>query len=618
MTVRGEDSPRPPADRWLLGMLLVAGIYLGLHLTRGWFPHDEGALGQTAERVLQGEVPHRDFDEPYTGLLTYLHAAAFAVGGVRLPVLRIPLFGATMLWLVAVFAIARRSTGSAAAAGIALLALVWTVPNYPASMPSWYNLFCATFGVLALLRWRETGAARWLVAAGLAGGVSFLFKLSGLFYVAGALLFLVFVTREETTAQASPRPSSRVVPVAITLALAVFVGLLWRAIAPYYQARPIFHFVVPGALLAVALAVREWAGPASNGGARLRALIRAGLPFLGGLALPVLVFFAGFALAGGLQALLNGVFVAPFRRLAFANMRPPAPYWALAVAPLVVLLRPRPDAADPKWRRMAVLLAVLLAMVLVLAYTDSFPHRFVWQTIRSFSPVLAILAAAVIVWPRIARSWTPGAREGFVLLVQVAALSSLVQFPFSSPTYFLYVGPLFLLAVVALIQGIGRTPAPVAAVTLAFYAIFAVVLVTPGAVVGLAFRYETPHETVPLDLPRAGLRVGPADAALYGQLIPQVQMRAGGREIWVGPDAPEVYFLGGFRNRTRAVFDFLGTSGESAAAVQKETSRFEVGAVVINTRPSFSPPLSVELMETLRRRFPEGEVIGRFELRWRD
>lgn len=39
----------------------------------------------------------------------------------------------TMLWLAAVFAIARRSTGPRAAAAIALLALAWSVPNYPAS-----------------------------------------------------------------------------------------------------------------------------------------------------------------------------------------------------------------------------------------------------------------------------------------------------------------------------------------------------------------------------------------------------------------------------------------------------------------------------------------------------
>ncbi len=602
-------------SRWLLGMLLIAGVYLGLHHTRGWYPHDEGAMGQMAERVLHGEVPHRDFDEPYTGLLTYLHAAAFAAGGVRLTVLRIPLFLATMLWLAAVFAIVRRSTGPRAAAAIGLLALAWSVPNYPASVPSWYNLFCATFGVLALLRWQDARQSRWLFAAGLAGGLSFLFKLSGLFYVAGALLFLVFATLEEPEETGGTRAREPLVSAAITLVLAVFVLFVWRSIAPYYQARPIFHFVVPGTALAFALALREWARPASQGTARLRALLRAGGPFLAGVAAPVLVFGLGFAAAGGFPDLVKGVFVSPFRRLAFANKRPPAPYWALAAVPLMVLLRPRPDAADPKWRRMALLVSLLLALVLWLAFSDSFPHRFVWQSIRSLAPLLALAGAAVVAWPQFARQWRPGARERFVLLVMVAALSSLVQFPFSSPTYFLYVAPLCLLALVSLLAGTGRTPPPLAAATVGFYGLFALLLVTPGAVVGLGFRYETPHETVRLDLARAGLRVRPDDAALYGELIPQVQRRAAGREIWAGPDAPEVYFLGGFRNRTRAIFDFLG---EEAGALPLQPGGPDVSAVVLNIRPSFSRPLAASVMELLRQRFPAADTIGRFELRWRE
>lgn len=606
-----------PRRRWLLGMLLAGGLYLGTHLTRGWYPHDEGALGQMAERVLSGEVPHRDFDEPYTGLLTYLHAAAFAVGGIRLPVLRVPLFLAAMLWLGAVYAIARRSTGPPVAAAISLLALAWSVPNYPAAMPSWYNLFCATFGVLALLRWQESRATKWLFAAGLAGGVSFLFKLSGLFYVAGALLYLGFATRDlRGGGECSPR-AEFIAPAAITLVLLAFVLLLWRSIAPYYEVRPIVHFVVPGAALACALAFREWGPPTQGAATRLKSLLSAGIPFLVGAAVPVLIFAAGYAAAGGLGNLVHGVFIAPFRRLAFANMRPPAPYWALAVVPLAILLRPRPDAAHPRWRRMGLLVSVLLGFVLWLASTDSFPHRVVWQSLRSLPPLLALCGAAAIAWPRLTRHWAPDARERFVLLVTVSVLASMVQFPFSAPIYFLYVAPLCLLALVALLAGIGSTPVSLAAATTAFYAAFAVLLVTPGAVVGLAFRYERAHQTVPLMLPRAGLRVLPADAELYEALIPRIRARAGGGEIWAGPDAPEVYFLGGFRNRTRSIFDFLGSADEGSAELLREIERPEVTAVVINSTPSFSGPLSAPLREMLRQRFPASETVGRFELRWR-
>jgi len=599
---------------WMLATLLVCGVYLGAYLTRGWFPHDDGALGQTAERVLQGEVPHRDFDEPYTGLLTYVHAAAFKLGGVRLPVLRIPLFVAALLAMAAVFRIALRFVSAPAAGAVTLLALAWTVPNYPASMPSWYNLFFALFGVLALVRWEETRRSRWLVLAGLAGGVSFLIKLSGLFFVAGGLLFLVFATRAEEAPPRTRGGSFRAGAAAITLGLGVFVALLWRSVAPYYWPRVIYHFVAPGALLAGTIAVREWVGPVESGRARLERLLGAVLPFLAGIALPIGLFLGGYALAGAIPELLTGVFVAPFRRLAFANMVPPAPYWALAAAPLAVLLRPRPDWQDARWRRMGVLVALLLAGVLWLAAEESFVHRVVWQSVRNLIPVVAAVAAAFIAVPRLAASWPPGRRRLFLLLASVTTCASLIQFPFSSPTYFLYVVPLLLLTVLALVEGAGRSPRPLLAVTLAFYLGFAVFLVTPGAGVGMAFQYEREHPTAPLRLPRAGLRIRQEDAELYGYLIPRVQARASGGRIWAGPDAPEVYFLGGFQNPTRSVFDFLGPATASAPFLE---SLERVSAIVINGKPSFSAALPPELVEEVRRRFPNGEAVGRFELRWR-
>src|SRR2546427_11417424 len=56
--------------RWWLILIVVwgiSGIYEGRHLKRGWVPHDEGAFAQSADRVLHGELPHRDYTEVYTG-----------------------------------------------------------------------------------------------------------------------------------------------------------------------------------------------------------------------------------------------------------------------------------------------------------------------------------------------------------------------------------------------------------------------------------------------------------------------------------------------------------------------------------------------------------------------
>lgn len=607
---------RRSARLWLAATVLLGGLYLGLYLNRGWYPHDEGALGQAAERLLGGEVPHRDFDEPYTGLLTYLHAAAFAIGGIRLPVLRIPLFLTALLWLVAVYRISLRSTGPLAAAAVTLTALAWSVPNYPASMPSWYNLFFATFGAAALLRWVETRLARWLVLAGIAGGVSFLFKLSGLFYVAGATLFLLYATEPEST-PGPERGSGRSawLRAGLTLGLLLLAYLLWRVVAPYYLVRVIYHFVAPGALIALALAVREWTLPYQSGSSRLRPLLRSGLPFWAGVLAPVAVFGIGLGVAGAIPAFLNGVFVAPFRRLMFASMAPPSPTWLLAVVPLAVLLRPRRDPAHPRWRLAGLISAALLAAVLWLSSVESFPYRFVWQSLRGLIPLLAAIAAGLVAWPRLAKAMTPEGGHRFVMLAMITAFASLIQFPFSAPVYFLYVIPLLLLALVALVQGVGRTPRPLAGATLAFYAAFAVLLVTPSAGILMGFGPEPRVKTVTLALPRAGLQIRPEEAQLYSSLIPAVIARAAGGDIWAGPDAPEVYFLGGFRNRSRALWDFLG--GEEDGGKRFLDGLGGLRAVVINTRPQFSSRILASLMDSIRARFPEGQAIEHFELRWR-
>src|SRR3954469_8360315 len=76
------------------------------NLNRGWIRHDDGALGQMAERVLHGESPHRGFNEIYTGALDYPHALAFMLFGTTFTSLRLLLFAAFLLLLPGVYRVA--------------------------------------------------------------------------------------------------------------------------------------------------------------------------------------------------------------------------------------------------------------------------------------------------------------------------------------------------------------------------------------------------------------------------------------------------------------------------------------------------------------------------------
>src|SRR5271157_1189997 len=115
----------------------LSAFYVGREMRRSWLPHDEGVLAQSAERVMLGEMPHRDFDEIYTGGLSYLNAEAFRLFGANLASLRYMLFLFFLAWVPCVYYIASRFGPPWIAAGFTLLSVAWSLPNYTAAMPSW-------------------------------------------------------------------------------------------------------------------------------------------------------------------------------------------------------------------------------------------------------------------------------------------------------------------------------------------------------------------------------------------------------------------------------------------------------------------------------------------------
>jgi hypothetical protein len=603
-----------PVHRWLLATLLAAAVVCVLALNRGWEPVGEGAIAQSAERVLQGEVPHRDFDEIYTGALTYVHAAAFAIGGIRLSVLRIPLLLVALAWVAVFFSLAQRMVPPAGAALLTLLALSWSVPNDPSPMPSWYNLFLATFAIYALTRWIETLGRGWLVLAGACGGASLLMKLSGVFLLMGAGLFLLEASRSQEGDESSGARHGPAVRSAITLGLALIVVALWRSVAPRGYLN-IVHFVLPVALLALGLAVREWTSAAVSGRARLGALARAAAPFAGGAALVIAPFALYLAAVGGLDDTIRGVFVTSFRRVDQAGMQPPRLFWLAAAVPLLLLLRPRSNHAA-WWGLRSLVVAGGLAGVLVLGSVTFFPQQVVWQSLRSLGPTLGVVTGVVLAVGPARLGWPEPKHRLVVLFGIIAVLHTLIQFPFAGPNYFYYVAPLVFLAAGGFVAGGGRTPVGLQLAVAGFYLAFAVLEVMPGSQAGLALHPQRRPDPVAVALPRVGLLVAPRLARLYDSLLPLVRERAADGRIWAGPEAPQIYFLGGFRNRTRELYAFLGSASPESGLAERH-AREEASVIVINQRPVFSPPLSKEAFDSLAKEFPASTSIDRFMVRWR-
>lgn len=610
MSPLAESRVLRTVERWLpLIVILLAGVLLASELNQGWVPYDEGALGQAAERVLAGQVPHRDYDDIYTGALAYLHAAFFSVGSHTSSTLRIPLFLFALPWVAALYAIARRFVPPIGAALVTVTAVVWSVPNYPASVPSWFNLFFATFGALALLRGLESGRQPWLVLAGVAGGISFLFKLSGIFYLLGggiALMATSFRSKPDGVS-AGTRSGAALVAVILILVLVALAVPITRA-----GTGEMVRFLLPLGTLFAALIWREWKHGDTTALERGRALFETLGPFVLGALLPLIVLLVFLLWTGALSQTIDGVLVKPFRRMDSAMMHPPPPTELIYSIGLGLLL------AMSASRGVTTIVAIVVAVVFaaVVYSSGSNPRIYAMGVLAAWG--LPLLAAAGAAWLLIARGTGSAHRatDAAVVITAIACATLLVEFPFASPSYLFYTIPLSMVALAAVVGAAGRTPASVQLVVVIFLLLFGLVRVNPGTAESFGWRFIETDETVRMKLPRSGLRVRAADAARYEALIGAVQVLAKDRTLWAGPDAPEVYFLSGVPNRTRTLFDFLDVTAGTVGLIER-VHAVQASLVVLNLQPDFSEPPDQATVDALRVEFPNARSVPGFLVFWR-
>ena len=600
----------------LFCFVVVSAVYVRWHLRRGWIPIDDGPVAQSAERAMRGELPHRDFDELYTGGLALVNGMAFRVFGTNLWTLRLVLFGVFLVWLPAVFYTASRFVRPYAAACVGFLAVVWSLPNYPGAMASWYSLFLATFGTAFLLRFLEDRCSAWLFLAGIVGGLSFLAKVIGLYYVAGVLLFLVFDAQVAPAASGhAPARSRPAYPAFVTAGLTVFLATLVLVVRSHLHFMEFVQFVFPGILLAAFLVREEWTRRSTPDAVHFETLARLVLPFLAGVGLPVVMFGAWYARAGALPALIHGVFVAPHRRLSFIAVHAPEPSTMLAVLPFVALVAFAYRVKGRLARRETALLAIALLLLLRATGGNGALYRTVWFAARSLLPLLVLVGVVLLVRRRETSSRV--LREQTMLLLAVTSLCSLVQYPYAVSVYFGYVAPLVVLLAVALYAHVRLPDRTVPALLIAFFTAFAVLRTNATRIASVGNWYQPQSAMAPLAMERGGVDVPADQARSYGALVERLRAHARGGYTWASPDSPEVYFLSGLANPTRTLFEVFDDPPNRPDDVLRILDAHGVTAIVLGA-PSFSPPISPEMYAKLSARFPHAEDVGPFQLRWRD
>jgi len=557
-------------------------------------------LGQTAERIRLGQLPHRDFEEIYTGALGYYHALAQLLAGPTMMAPRYALFVIWLGWIGLLWVIAKRVAPVWWAAAFAFAVGMWTVPIYPAAMPSWYLLFLGTAAIGALFRWRDDNDARWIYAAGVAIGTALTIKITALYFLAAAMISIVVAGQDEP-----PPPESAADPmVRSTVSWIVIAGLLLLPALVFGLLRTrlaggeLVHLGLPTLFVVSAVILREFRTRDRS----WRSVVSPFARLVVGIALPVLLFTLPYFMSGSATVLARGVFLDPLTRIGGMNFQMSAlsktipGLWVIALA-----------AAELRWggTRMARAAFACIASYIVWRSTISYKtYEDVWEGIRLLLP-FAVGAVAL----------TAGIRERFVAITLAAftSLFALNQFPFSAHVYFCFVAPLAFLTLWFVVPGF----APRLVGTTVLLGGFAMLALQPGDLKTLGYYPTHTDLSHRLAVPRGGLLVSKADSAQYTDALRIIGEHRGSLPIYAGPGTPELEFLAGPPFAGRGVFHFLGTDVRDTVDATRLAPPTGANVVVWNLKPYFGEKPSKAVQSWYAARYPNSARIDDLEVRWR-
>lgn len=175
----------------LLAVLAVTALLYGALFNReSVLSYSIGYNLYSAERLIAGEVPYRDFHTLYPPETLYLNARLFQWFGVSLYTALFGVFIFKTLTVLFIYLSGREVLPRGWAMAVAALSLVWLRPNGPfKAVPMHYGALFLAVALCLLLKHCRAPRAVWLFAAGSALGVLAIFKHNiGAYALTGALV----------------------------------------------------------------------------------------------------------------------------------------------------------------------------------------------------------------------------------------------------------------------------------------------------------------------------------------------------------------------------------------------------------------------------------------------
>lgn len=555
---------RPVAIAIALSSLIVA-ILLAYFHDRFWWPVDEGVYGYVAQRILAGDTLHVDLIDHHAGYVNYLHAGALAVFGTDFLSLRYPLVLLTLVQaVIAGWLLAPRGLLAAFLAPLIVGAFSYVQFLNPSA--NWYALFFFFVTCVMLTRF-DPARGRDAIVIGLLLGLCFLFRqLSGVMLAMGTLAWLL-VRLPSTEPSKTPR---------LARGLLIVMAL---GIAGYLYGKGSVTGLVLFGLWPLGLLVLAWNRVAAPDGDVAR--------LIGWLMLGVVIAAAPLAV----HNLISGAFAGWLRDL--------------FVTPMMIDAMPFIREAS-----YATIALIALNNLLTAPSTAALLNAPFWLALLAAPPVLGI-----VLLRRLSRATHSRPSP----LPVLAVFYAMVALHYHIPHYLFYATAPVLLALLFFAAGAGTAwKGTVAGGMLAM------------SVVALTYQADQPLDRglrgavdgtlMPLDatgrLPNASLQISEFDRRIYQKVFDRIEDRARpGEMLFTVPMDPEFNFMTGRRAPVPYSKTALGIRNEKDVETTLQALVAAAPLFVIH-RPGnkYMTPLSMELINEIRRRSPPPERIGPFDL----
>lgn len=544
--------------------VLSAAVLLHFH-DHFWLPRDSGYYAHIGERVLEGEVLHREVQAFHSGYVYFAHAGALAMFGRDLVSLRYPLVALGILQALLVFALLRQH-GAALAVATGLAVTSASFVQFLDPTAHWYCLFFFFVLVAASARSWPNERRRDMTLGALLGLILLLRQPTGIFLTMGVLAWLLGGAESRQTV---PRP--RLARAVLLMAVA---GLVFYA-ASKPEPLALLLFGLPPAIILVSAAITTGSDD------RRTASILIGLSLGGAVAAGPLIIY--HLLHGSVMAWLDDTVVASWALSQLAYQQT-ARYGALISDAAFQLLSPDSVSA-------AVNQIFLIALV-----------------------VLPGLLGATVA-RRIASSSSAARRMH--PLPFLAVFYSLVAVHYQDKTYLFFIaGPAVAGLTFLVVRQWARAVATVAALAFSSWALyFHAGQPYSRGWDGLLAGTRVPF--VPSDgIDRSSLWIEADDLAQYRELLGRIERDSGPEEaILALPANADLYFLSRRRNPLPYSFVSFGIRDRESLEAALATLAADPPVLIFYV-PSlpYNTVWTEQLMDGYRATYERLDDIGRFEI----